>query len=174
MSVPSAFDANTSPVAGSKRRAVDAGPDRHRRDDLPRPVVRDGHHAAPTSAEQSLMRHVDRHRHGILARRGRPASGHTQRLRIDLDDFAGVREVRVHLAVAGGDAVLRLAAQVDVRHQLSGRRIDDRRRVRVAVECEHAIRRRVVDDRVGILGRVDLAEGLERLQVEHDHGAVVA
>ena len=99
-------------------------------------------HAAPTTAEQSLMRDIDRHRHGVLARRGRPTSSHAQRLGVDLDDLAGVREVDVHLSVAGRHAVLRLAAQIDVRHELSRDGIDDRRRVRVAVEREHTIRRR--------------------------------
>ena len=39
---------------------------------------------------------------------------------------------------------------------------------------EHAVRRGVVDDRVGVLGRRDPAERLERLQIEHHDGLVVA
>ena len=46
--------------------------------------------------------------------------------------------------------------------------------MRVAIEREHAIRRRVVDDGVGIFGRRNPAERLERLQIEHHDRLVVA
>ena len=40
-------------------------------DDFARLVVGDRQHAAAASAEQPLVRGVERHRHGLLARRGR-------------------------------------------------------------------------------------------------------
>jgi hypothetical protein len=56
----------------------------------------------------------------------------------------------------------------------TGFRIDHRRRVCISVEGEYAIGRNVVQDRIGIFGGLHTGQSLERLQVEHHYGFVVA
>ena len=162
MSVPSAFDAKASP----ERRRTRRRPRRCRSvavaTTLPCLIVRHRHHAAAASAEQPMMSGVDRHRDRLLARGGGPSPRDRCGLRVDLDHLARVGEIRVHLAVAGRDAVFGFAAERNVRDQRAGLRIDDRRGVRVAIEREHAVRRAVVDDRVGVFGGRNPAEHLER------------
>src|SRR5581483_7889377 len=74
----------------------------------------------------------------------------------------------------GSRAVFWLAAQWNIRDELSRYGIDDRRRVRVAIEREHAIRRRVKNDRVRIFGSRNPSQRLEGLEIEHDHGLIIA
>ena len=114
-----------------------------------------------------MVRGVDGHRDRILARRRGPAPRHGRGLCVDLDDLARVGQVRVHLPVAGRHAVLRLAAERNIRDERSPARIDHCRGVCVAVEREDAIRWGVEDDRVGVFGRVNPAELLEGFQIEH-------
>ena len=86
---------------------------------------------------------------------------------------ADVYEVHVDHAVAGRDASLRLAAERNVGDKLAGVGIDDGSIVRIAVEREDLIRRCVIYDGVGIFGGLRLAQDLERLEVEHQDGALV-
>jgi hypothetical protein len=68
-----------------------------------------------------------------------------------------------------------IAVTGEEHEQLAGdARIDHRRGMRIAIEREHPVRRRVVNNRVGVFGRWNLGQLLERLQIEHDHGFVVA
>ena len=116
MRVPSAFEANALPEAASY--PAPSTPCRwDRRDYFAGLIVGDRHHAAAASAEQPMMRGVDGHGDRLLAWGGGPAPGYGRRLRVDLNHLAGVGEIRIHLAVAGGSAVFRFAAERNVRDQ---------------------------------------------------------
>ena len=58
---------------------------------------------------------VDRHGNRLLAWGSGPAPSDRRRPGVDLDDFARVGQVRIHLAVTRGNAVFGLAAERDVR-----------------------------------------------------------
>src|SRR5260370_4228019 len=67
-------------------------------------------------------------------------------------------------------------AEGDRSHQLAGCGVDDAPVVGVLIEGEHPLRRRVVHDRVRVVraGQLDLADLLQRLQVEDGGGAGAA
>ena len=175
MSVPSAFDANASADAASNPAPSTPAADRDRRDDLAGLVVRDRHHAAAASAEQPVVRR----------RRSpsRPAAC-TARWTIDASRSRALASISTTSLVSVRFAYT-LPSPADTPYSglpPSGMfvisvpclRIDHGGRVCVAVEREDAVRRGVVDDRVGVFGRRDPAERLERLQIEHDDRRVVA
>ena len=115
--------------------AVDPLPDRNGRDQGSIPVVRNGHHSTPASAEQSLTTGVDRHRNRILARSRRPSfPGRDELFRVDLHDLTAVDEIDVDHPVSRGLAVLRLSAERDGCDRDSPTWIDHGGGVGVAVE----------------------------------------
>ena len=143
--------------------AVHTHPDRQCRDGFSGLIIRDRQNTAPATAEQAMMRGVDRHGDRLFARSSGPSPGHRCRLRVDLDDLADIGQIGIDLAIARRNAIFRLAAEVDVRDPLPRNGIDNRRGMRVTIEREHAIRNRIVNDGVGIFGCRNSASSLNVL-----------
>ena len=101
---------------------IHAHADGKRGDDLPVLIVGDGEDSAAASAEEAMMRGINRHGDRLAAGSGGPAAGDFESLAVDLDDFAGVGEIGVDFAVARRGAVFGFAAEVEIRDACAARR----------------------------------------------------